>query len=339
MKQKIGWIVSIRGLAAIAIVLLHVIGAWKGDNWGGYIDTRLILDEIVIQIVVRWAVPCFLMITGYLLLDKDKSISTKDILRYSSRILIVLITFGLLFCLIEAYIEGERGLSLGITSIINLFEGNSWSHMWYLYTLIGIYLLLPLFKRYTEGATLMEQETVLVVLIVFTIAIPTINQFIGRHFVTLLPVNSCYVVYILFGGLLRNYGRDIVDNRWILLIIGMVGFAVMLYLKILGYQVSYNPDNLFVCFYSIGLFTISCNSRWLEKASGNKILSAVSKYSFGIYIMHPIALNLLMKGFHIYPDSLPIGLGELTFWILAFTSGFIITWIITRIPICRRYLI
>lgn len=38
MKQRIGWIVSLRGFAAIAIVLLHVIGAWKGNNWGGVLS-------------------------------------------------------------------------------------------------------------------------------------------------------------------------------------------------------------------------------------------------------------------------------------------------------------
>lgn len=306
---------------------------------GGIIDSRLILDEIVIQIAVRWAVPCFLMITGYLLLDRGKSISKKNVYRYTTRILIVLLAFGFLFCVMEAYVGGIRGISLVTTSILNLIEGNSWSHMWYLYMIIGIYLLLPLFKRYTECATLNEQRLVILVLIIFTIGVPTINQFFGVHIVTLLPLNSSYVAYVLFGGLIRNFGGGVVKHKYTLLFVGIIGFCAMLYLKLFSYNVSYNPDNIFVCLYSMGLFAICCESRWLEKIADNCVVGAISKYSFGIYVIHPVILNTLMKGMHIYPDVLPVIAGEVVFLLFALIGGFALTWLITRIPLCKRFLL
>ena len=66
------WIVSLRAFAALAIVLLHTISGWTAA--GGVItpSIRWFLDEVVIQVLVRWAVPVFIMISGFLLLDPEK---------------------------------------------------------------------------------------------------------------------------------------------------------------------------------------------------------------------------------------------------------------------------
>ncbi len=58
---------------------------------------------------MNWAVPIFLMITGILLLDKEKKITYHDcIKKYSKRILLALIVFGIPFSMLEIIMTTKR---------------------------------------------------------------------------------------------------------------------------------------------------------------------------------------------------------------------------------------
>lgn len=99
----------------------------------------------------HWPVPIFMMITGYLMLNK-KELNYSNIWKYFNRILFLLVGFGFIFALMELYFN-EHTLSLSILSkaIYNVFVGQTWKHLWYLYMLLGIYLLLPVLHSYTKN--------------------------------------------------------------------------------------------------------------------------------------------------------------------------------------------
>lgn len=330
MKERIGWIVSLRVFACMSIVLLHVIGGWLGANWGG-LTPRLIFDEIIIQDLVRWAVPVFFMISGYLLLNPEKKIDIEKIKKYILRMSSVLLTFGLAYCVVESYVNGARGISLIAKSIINLLEGNSWSHMWYCYTMLGLYFLLPVLRIIVKNEDL--HRWMLLLLFSTSILLPTAGKIINLNFVEFIP-SSYAVFYFLIGA----YNIRL-KKIYMLFAVGLLGFTFMLYLKLIGYNVSYDADNLFVSFYSIAVFLYSKDNRLFNQIGQRKIMQILSKYSFGIYIIHPLILNSLNKGLNIYPDVLPILIGELTFWVASIIGALIITWLITLVPGLRKLLI
>ena len=95
----------------------------------------------------HWPVPVFMMITGYLLLQK-KELDYKTIWKYFKRIAIVLLLFGFVFSLMEVYFSSHSITPGGImTAFTNVLEGHTWEHMWYLYVLLGIYLVLPILHK------------------------------------------------------------------------------------------------------------------------------------------------------------------------------------------------
>lgn len=274
------------------------------------------------------------MITGFLLLDPEKNIDLKKNLRYVLRMVAILLTFGLLYCLMEsAATDGFGNIpKTVINSVKNLFEGHSWSHMWYVYMLIGLYLLLPMFRTLTKFADKRTYEFILAVLFCFTVVRPTVNEISGMELEAYIPISTSFPFYLLLGYYIRQYGIK-KELSVFSIILGTAGTAVG-QLFAFGNQ----PDNLFVALYSAGIFSLAMNNSFLEKAGKNKIIKQISKYSFGIYLIHPLFLNVLNKVFGIFPDILPTGIGELAFYIVAFSGAFVLSWILGKIPLVRKIL-
>lgn len=296
-------------------------------------------DGVIIQMLVRWAVPCFVMISGFLLLDGQKEMSLHKIRKYILRMVAVLLTFGYCYCLIESFATtGFADIPAQLfSSVRNLLEGKSWAHMWYVYMVIGIYLLTPMIRVFVNHADHQTVLWILVVLFMLTIVRPTINKLCGLCIDALIPISSCFLWYYLLGGYLtRNSLPGNVSAG--LLIVGGFGVAFMQMMVKDGTVDAASPDNMFTAMYAVGLFSLAKGNSALERMGQNKLISTVSKYSFGIYLIHPFFLNLLIKGLHITPDIYPIALGEAFFFLLAFTGAYTLTWLLIRIRPLRNIL-
>ena len=90
---------SMRALACLAIVLLHTVSTWKADTvlGAGYYsqDTlRMLWNQGLNALLVRWAVPVFFMLSGALMLNPDKHVTLVKIKQHVLKMLAVLLTFG-----------------------------------------------------------------------------------------------------------------------------------------------------------------------------------------------------------------------------------------------------
>lgn len=149
MKKDIS-LEYLRILATIAVVTNHVC-AGLFNNFEidelGRVNSAFINSTYTL---VSWGVPVFLMITGALLLNPNKVIEFQKIKKYISRMAIVLVTFGWVYSVIELIFNGSPVSVLTVLQgYLNMLEGNSWSHMWYIYTIISLYLITVPLKAYT----------------------------------------------------------------------------------------------------------------------------------------------------------------------------------------------
>ena len=81
-SSKKVWITNLRAIACMMVIMIHVIAGWL-DNTGIVLTgARNVLDNIILQPLIRWAVPVFIMISGCLLLNPKKDMSIKKILKY-----------------------------------------------------------------------------------------------------------------------------------------------------------------------------------------------------------------------------------------------------------------
>lgn len=284
------------------------------------------------QALVRWAVPVFVMISGFLLLDPAKDMPLAKIRKYVLRMVFVLLTFGYVYCLIEGVVvKGTTDLPMTLLlSIRNLLEGKSWAHMWYVYMLIGLYLLTPMLRVFCQHADGKIKLWTLATLFILTIVIPTVNKATGLELCSLIPIETPYLFYYIMGGYLNSNICIRRKTSLCFAIVGCIGVVAMGLLDDSRSAEMASPDNLFTALYAVGLFSIAKDNKGLTRIARHRVISLISRYSFGIYLIHPFFLNVLYKGLHITPEVFPIALGEIAYFLVTLSFALAATWVLKQ---------
>lgn len=327
-----------RGIAAAMVVLLHVTQGIMTNYPIERVGFVRAVSWTVSQFVLtRWEVPVFLMISGALLLNPAKGIGWADVWRYERRMLRVLLPFGLLFCLMEQYAESRRvDLALLGNSVLNLLSGRSWSHLWYIYAMVGIYILLPMFKAFIDNADRHSLETFLTLFFALTVAVPSVNDALGTDLVTLVWLPS-YVFYFLLGYYLWVYGSSSRRVSACLALVVMVGCLAQAAYVLSGDYGDWlrSADSVFVTALSVLVF-LAMRRLFDRPYKSGGVVERLSSYSFGIYVVHPLFLNVAYKVVGIGPWSMPPGVFETTMWSWAFFGSIVLVWAMRRIPGLRK---
>ena len=208
-KRKIAYFENLRAAATIAVVFLHItmtqVANYSAEELG--VRNYIIFNDC--YILVKWAVPCFIMISGALLLNPERNVTYSKIARYIKRMMGVLLTFGIGFAFLEmVFTEKNITISMVPRAFLNTFQGQSWSHMWYIYMLIGLYLVTIPLRYITAKVSMRELEGILLVLITGVFLIPSINTVFGVSLETYMLVSE-YVVWYLLGYYLSVTERKI----------------------------------------------------------------------------------------------------------------------------------
>lgn len=96
------------------------------------------------------------------------------------------------------------------------------------------------------------------------------------------------------------------------------------------------PYHVWIVIYSSALFILLLDDKRIKKMG--RMCGSLSSISFTIYIVHPVFINALYKGFHLYPDSLPPVIGEMLFWLFISAGSIVAAWVLKKIPGLRRVL-
>lgn len=136
-KERIFYYDFLRAFAIIAVLICHV------DFFFGSLDTPIkIISQMTFHDIGRIGVPIFLMISGALLLNRKYELG--DFLkRRFARIIYPFIFWIILISAQILYLNGSY------TKVWNTFIGNP-SITWYFWTLIGIYLFIPVINTFIE---------------------------------------------------------------------------------------------------------------------------------------------------------------------------------------------
>lgn len=316
----------IRAVGCVAIVLLHVfVSLHNAVGREALGPARVLAEDLVMAVFTRWAVPCFLMVSGALLLDPKRRVTWESVRRYVVRMLFVLATFGLFFCLMESAYT-HRGISLGVLgeALLNLVTGNSWGHLWYVYAMVFLYALTPALRRLVRSVSDRALFVGLAAYYVVALVIPTGIWAQGIYPST--PFNLVAALfYFVLGWVVRRYFA----LGPVTVLAGVASLAALVVACVLGYAELTLPEFCLVAPYAVLVFLLFSTYATLpiERVPAVALLA---DYSFGIYVIHPLFLHVLTRVVDLL--AIPVGLYELLAFALALGGSVASVWLVRRVP-------
>ncbi len=179
-------------------------------------------------------------------------------------------------------------------------------------------------------------------IMLFAAMIPTFHIKIGIDF----PVLSVYVGYFLSGYLLKTgevcKWKYISVALWGVVILTMLLTVVGVYLSVvkhydIGFEYS-SYISIFTVLQSCALFVL-CNKKQgaFDKFCGSVIVRRFNRCSLGIYIIHMVWINIIIKVLHV--NIMPYGLmGIIPMGVIVFLLSWVTTEGMGRLPLLKRYL-
>ncbi len=226
-----------------------------------------------------------------------------------------------------------------------MLERNSWSHMWYVYILISLYIITLALKAMIRGMDGRQFDWLMAALIIGNIGITTINDICGTEMYGYMQFSS-YLMWYLAGGYLVYRILPLLENRkrvvWCsaaALVISSVARYVLVLSGILNAGVILElgfGSGIFQFVQAVSLFVLVCELCKSNTAPMNRVLTNVSRCSFGIYLIHPVIINIFYKVIGITPQNFPICIGILLMLIIFFAVSWVTANVMIRIPILKK---
>jgi surface polysaccharide O-acyltransferase-like enzyme len=330
MKKSYFWVDFLKSLAAFAVIILHVSVPFAGHiekaEWfaGNFYDS-----------LTRFCVPIFVMVSGVLLLGKSEKLSVF----LQKRFLRLLLPFAF-WSVIYLALKINYNLSTSeiLSFSIRLFKEGAEYHLWYIYMIIGLYLLVPILNKWILNSTKIELIYFLSIwLFVILLSLPIINKFFTRIDFRYF---SGYIGYLILGYFLYHFVH--LKKRFaftIFVLAVLCTYVATYYLSLKSGTFAkkyYEYLSINVVLASVGIFMV-CKDIMVKNQWVQKSIAFISKYSYGIYLSHVFVLLLLTK----------IGFGSqfLNIWfaipytaMVCFALSLLLTFLLSKIPFFGKYI-
>lgn len=338
-ENRIFYLDQLRVLAIVMVIMVHVSTLFFNDigSFNGFLASmaRTISHAI--------GVPLFFMVSGVLLLGRDYKI-TEFIKKRFTRVLIPFIFWMVLF-IVAVLIVKDPAQPLELAKQIILADGVG-KYFWFIYALLGCYLVIPIVNPFIEKYKLKGVEYFLILYIITTICVSLSLNF--NHLIKyFLPPFG----FLVLGYYLHN--KEFSLSRERLCLIGLIMAIVPLVYSIYSIYsqsliadsfLQYDYYHIFNVIIVSGIFIFFKNFSLSE----NKIISKIYLFfkdsllgrltlsasicSFGIYLVHMFLVNGI--------KSLDLSLSSK--WIpiivvVIFLFSWLGIWVMSKIPVLKEF--
>ena len=337
-KERLPSLDVIRVLACLMVVFVH--SPMKAE-------LTTATDTYLLGPLTYLMSPCnglFFMISGALLL-KPRDVKYNQFLKHRMpKVAIPVIVWSVIYMAIVCLTkipQGERISYLGHNIVTILFSSSEDVNgtLWFMYALIGIYLLVPIITPWWQRASKREIEFYLVIWLI-AMCLPYLQMFFGiaDDETSLLYYFSGYLGYFVLGAYLRRFDIAHSKMRNVIFICAAIGALALPAAVILT---TGNTGNGILWSLSISSasmatvwFVLIMRSRFCNAPNRLTIFVAwLSPLTFGIYLMHVLFMKTI-KGSGMFADaqyiiSIP-AISIMTFALAAFFS-----WLIHKLPFSK----
>lgn len=357
MKDRIVFVDYVRVIACFLVMLVHSSECFYCTSF----DTAMLASEsnrLWVSLydggIGRISVPLFMLISAFLLVPMKPGTTMVDFYkRRFARILPPMVFFLLLYTFLPClfgWISGEQMCHELLMLPFNF--PSSAGHLWFMYPLISLYLIIPIVSPWLEKATAREERLFLSFFVLSTF-VPWLTRFVSADlwgtchwnpYFGALYYCSGYLGYLV----MAHYIRVHLDwNKRKRMCVGLVALilggsfsawsfyhtgvpGVEMHTPVLEWGWPFCTPNVLLATFGAFLL-LTC----IEQAEAPRWLTDLSKLTFGMYLMHLLFLNNiapLIIGEDVSNPIVPVALAIPCIAVLTFTCSALTTKLISLIP-------
>ena len=354
-RNRLVWADWARALGACAVVAIHVLVSTRISlvSGGVFPPAREVAYGLIEATLLRWAVPAFMMLTGYLMFDESRPAKMRDMLRRAGRLGIVLVLFGTAFAAMEeAWGDLSTGgvdwLSLVPRSLVDVLTLRSWDHLWYLYATMGTYVTMPFLRRVRVTLGTSRFRILSVAMFSAVLVLPTVAS-LSVSLSTGVASDAWQWAESGWGQLLRDVAvgvslacvggclRDAWPARG-LAVAGALSVAASAVAWVAAWEVGlggvgadllmhWSPLPAVAALGVLSALRMACGE---DGRTAPRRVSALARDSLGVYVIHPLFVHLALLA--VSPEPFPPVVFEVTFFVAVLLCSVAATRLFRRIP-------
>lgn len=351
-SKRIFYLDALRITAIFAMMLLHVSEPHRlisspitGFDWQ---------ISNIYNSTVRFCVPVLIMISGVFFLNPSKEITFKRLLTHNIlRIVTAFIFWSLAYAgfTLLVYFYKSRSLSQDAMKdfFLNFINGNY--HMWFMFAIVGLYLITPLLRVIATSRWLLKYFIILSFLLCYSVNLIKLVPYIGDAIDPIIEkMNpsfvSGYTGYFCLGYYLHKFDISTSNQKkiYILAFISlMITIAISAVWSVRANTTIYNlysnllPNTFFVSAAIFVFFKYHVSKiPFKEKTIAN--ISHLSLLTFGMYLVHDffnIIFNRIGYTTTLFNPILSIPIITITVFICSYFTILIIS----KVPFFNKYVI
>lgn len=330
-----------RFAACILVILQHVTEYYyvSPDFTPNCSDNTVLVG--IFNSISRVSVPLFTMISGYLLLPMKQD-THQFFKRRFTRILYPFIVWSLVYSVWFA-IRSDSTFTEWTLSVLRLPFIYQAEHLWYVYMLIGLYLLIPILSPWLQSVSKRELHGYLA-LWLFTTLLPYLRLWIPELGADTYfnPTPTFYyffgfVGYLLLGYYMRSYHPFTTLQAVVAIIAGWIVtswiFLYQLYHTntLPELELSWGFATINVVLMTCGMFVLLSQISISRYRHLNQAIISISTLSYGIYLCHVLWHATYMAIFMPLFDN--VLLVSLCVVPLTFASAYVTIYLLHKLPI------
>jgi len=303
---QIAYLNVLRVTGITGILIAHVFMTTCG-SWAPVLQKNELYFCTVLRNMWDWCVPVLVMISGVLFLNPEREISISKILRrYVLKMVLVLTLIAIPAEVALQFVANDyqfNGQQIK-TAILNIAQGKTQTHFWFLYLITGLYLITPLLRTFTRHATKKEYKYLLVILFIFTSIVATVKKVWLVDSGLNIPISSVYVLYFLLGYYIHHYNMTLKIRASLAVIICFVLYTALASLNknmvnpLLDYKlITSNSDSSIIVMTAIAIFMT-----FRRKCANFHFFDNLAPLCFITYLIHPFLIYAL----YLFLDWTPV---------------------------------
>lgn len=324
-------------MAAVAVVCIHT----TSPTFSRYGDCPELLwwFSNVLNAASRWAVPVFVMITGYLTLSRPINSPRYFCFKKLSGIAWPIFFWTAFYCFVRV-IKKEPLNDIGISILM----GQPYYHLWYLYMLLGLIFAIPLLACVVQPERITARNLTYLALLLFTLLlIRWVESWFCKGALKFMWSWISFAGYFLFGHLFSRLDGDQISkirNRWLtfFLLFSVLSIALGNWLS---YKINLHeglghvwgdPISPFVILSSFSIYLLFLKNN--RKLPSNKWLEPLALACLGVYLIHPAVLLFVhqVKDPFSYSSAVSLTVELILVTLISFSS----IMVIRRIPVVKK---